>query len=87
MKQKTPAAPISSMLIWETREAFVRSQIQNTMQAMLEEELSTFLGRGKSERRAGIDPQSGWCVGRGHGTWRSASRAGCCHCSPGRAAT
>lgn len=33
MKQKTPAAPNSSMLMWETREAYVRSQIRNAMQA------------------------------------------------------
>ncbi|MEO6026724.1 MAG: hypothetical protein ABIR79_07660, partial [Candidatus Binatia bacterium] len=52
VKQKTPAAPVSSMLMWETRETFVRSQIQNTMQAVQEEELSTFLGRGKPRRPA-----------------------------------
>ncbi|MGH7723890.1 MAG: IS256 family transposase [Candidatus Eiseniibacteriota bacterium] len=65
MKKKTPAAPVASMPTWETLEAFVRSQVQTTMQAVLEEELSAFLGRGKSERRAGIDPQAGYRNGRG----------------------
>jgi len=50
VRKKIPAAPVSSMPTWDTLEAFVRMQIQATMQSVLEEELSVFLGRGKSER-------------------------------------
>ena len=35
------------------------------MQAVLEEELTAFLGRGKSERRAGVDPAAGYRNGHG----------------------
>lgn len=65
MPKKTPETPVSSMPTWETLEAFVRSQIQTTMQAVLEEELSAFLGRGKSERRASVDPAAGYRNGHG----------------------
>src|SRR2546422_7168279 len=53
------------MPTWETLEEFVRTKIQATMQAVLEEELTAFLGRGKSERRAGVDPAPGYRNGRG----------------------
>jgi transposase-like protein len=53
------------MPTWETLEEFVRAKIQATMQDVLEEELTAFLGRGKSERRSGIDPATGYRNGRG----------------------
>jgi transposase-like protein len=53
------------MPTWDTLEAFVRTQIQATMQAVLEEELSVFLGRGKSVRRAEIDSAAGYRNGYG----------------------
>jgi transposase-like protein len=53
------------MPTWETLEEFVRAKIQATMQAVLEEELTEFLGRGKSERRSGVDPAPGYRNGRG----------------------
>jgi transposase-like protein len=53
------------MPTWENLEAFVRDQIQTTMQAVLEEELSVFLGRGRSERRASVDPAAGYRNGHG----------------------
>ena len=65
MRKKTPVAPASSMPTWETLEEFVRTKIQTTMQAVLEEELTAFLGRGKSERRAGVDGGSGYRNGHG----------------------
>ena len=65
MRKKIPAAPASSMPTWDTLEGFVRTQIQATMQSVLEEELSVFLGRGKSERRSGIDPAHGYRNGHG----------------------
>ena len=55
MRKKTPPVPTSSMPTWETLEEFMRTKIQATMQSVLEEELTAFLGRGKSERRAGVD--------------------------------
>ncbi len=65
MKKKIPAAPVSSMPTWDTLEAFVRTQIQATMQSVLEEELTVFLGRGKSERRRDVDPAPGYRNGHG----------------------
>ena len=65
MPKKTPAVSVPSMPTWETLEEFVRTKIQATMQDVLEDELTAFLGRGKSERRAGIDPASGYRNGRG----------------------
>ncbi len=65
MPKKTPAVPVPSMPTWETLEDFVRAKIQATMQLVLEEELTAFLGRGRSERRAGIDPASGYRNGHG----------------------
>jgi transposase-like protein len=53
------------MPTWETLDEFVRVKIQETMQSVLEEELTAFLGRGKSERRAGVDPAPGYRNGRG----------------------
>jgi putative transposase len=41
--------------MWETLEPFVRGKIQETLQAVLDEEATAFLGRGRSERRAAID--------------------------------
>src|SRR2546426_4155503 len=57
--------PTPSMPTWETLEEFVRTKIQTTMQSVLEEELTTFLGRGRSERRAGIDAAPGYRNGHG----------------------
>ncbi len=65
MMKKTPAVSASSMPTWETLEEFVRTQIQATMQSVLEEELTAFLGRGKSERRADVDAGVGYRNGYG----------------------
>jgi transposase-like protein len=43
------------MPTWETLEPFVRGKIQETLQAVLDEELTAFLGRGRSERRPAVD--------------------------------
>ena len=53
MSKKTPARPIPSMPTWETLEALVCEQTQTTMQAVLEEELSALLGRGRGTWRSG----------------------------------
>ena len=65
MTKKTPAAPVSSMPTWETLEEFVRVKIQTTLQSVLEEELTVFLGREKSERRPGVDRAQGYRNGYG----------------------
>lgn len=65
MPKKIPAVSVPSMPTWETLEEFVRAKIQATMQAVLEDELTEFLGRGKSERRSGVDPAPGYRNGRG----------------------
>ena len=65
VRKKTPPVPTSSMPTWETLEEFMRAKIQATMQSVLEEELTAFLGRGKSERRAGVDVAPGYRNGWG----------------------
>src|SRR2546425_457468 len=59
---------------WPTREShpdpsdparFRSTKIKGRMQAVLEEELTAFLGRGRSERRAGVDPAPGYRNGYG----------------------
>ena len=65
MKKKTPAAAAASMPTWETLEPFVRTQIQMTLQAVLEEELTAFLGRERSERRTAVDAGAGYRNGHG----------------------
>lgn len=65
MKQRTPVTPTASMPTWETLEAFVRSKIQATLQEVLEEELTVFLGRGRSARRPAVDGASGYRNGYG----------------------
>jgi transposase-like protein len=59
VKKKTPAVPVASTPIWEGLESFVRSRIQETVQSILEEEVTTLLGRGRSERREAVDAASG----------------------------
>jgi transposase-like protein len=53
------------MPTWETLEPFMRSRIQTTLQELLEEELTAFLGRGRSERRAAVDALPGYRNGYG----------------------
>jgi transposase-like protein len=50
---------------WERLEAWAREQIQGFVQALLEEEVTTFLGRRKSERRAAVDARPGYRNGHG----------------------
>jgi len=65
VKKKTPAAAAASMPTWETLEPFVRTQIQATLQAVLDEELTAFLGRERSERRTAVDAVAGYRNGHG----------------------
>jgi putative transposase len=65
VKKKTPGAVATSMPTWETLEPFVRSKIQATLQGVLEEELTAFLGRRPSQRRAPVDAAPGYRNGYG----------------------
>jgi len=59
MNKKTPAVPVASTPMWENLESFVRTRIQETVQSILEEEVTTLLGRGRSERREAVDAAPG----------------------------
>lgn len=52
-------------VIFEELEGWVRGQIQEWVQQLLEEELTGLLGRAKSERRKGIDRPYGYRNGYG----------------------
>ena len=65
MKKKTPTTPVTSTPTWETLESFMRGKIQDTLQAILEEEVSSFLGRAPSVRRATVDGEPGYRNGYG----------------------
>ncbi|MBI4199498.1 MAG: IS256 family transposase [Chloroflexi bacterium] len=54
-----------STLCWERLEAWAREKIQGFLQALLEEEVTTFLGRRKSERRMVVDARPGYRNGHG----------------------
>jgi len=64
MKEKTPVEPVTSTPMWENLESFVRTRIQETVQTILEEEV-TMLGRGRSERRLAVDATYGYRNGFG----------------------
>ena len=55
--------PAAASPIFTTLEALAREQIQRMLQGLLEEEVSAFLGRTKSERRAA--PEGGYRNGHG----------------------
>jgi transposase-like protein len=63
MKQRTSTAAMeSSAVCYATLEQWARGQIQAQLQHLLEEEVTTFLGRARHERRgavAPIDPPTG----------------------------
>ena len=63
--KKTPIVPVTSTPMWESLENFVRTRIQETVQSILEEEMTTMLGRGRSERRCAVDGTSGYRNGFG----------------------
>jgi transposase-like protein len=59
---------------FEDLEDFVRAKIQDVIQGVLEEEVTAFLGRRKSERRASVDGPMG--SRNGYGKPRSLSMKG-----------
>jgi transposase-like protein len=50
---------------WSDLEEWVRSRVQDFIQEVLEEEVTEFPGRGKSERREVVDARSGYRNGYG----------------------
>lgn len=65
MEQRSTEGAAPSRVTWETLEAWARECIQAFIQALLEEEVSNVLGRGKSERRAVVDAAPGYRNGCG----------------------
>lgn len=65
MKKRTTESPSSATVVWETLETHIRGGIQEMLQRILEEEVTTFLGRKKSERRQPVDGSVGYRNGRG----------------------
>ncbi len=63
-KQSTERVSKSSV-VWENLEQWVRGKIQGYLQDLLEDEMTVFLGREKSVRRAGIDGPGGYRNGYG----------------------
>ncbi len=55
MKGKITSTESASRVCYETMEAHGRSRIQSRLQDLLEAEVREFLGRGKSQRRAGFE--------------------------------
>jgi transposase-like protein len=45
---------------WAALEEYARAKIQGWVQELLEEEMTEFLGREKSERRAAVDAGEGY---------------------------
>lgn len=65
MREDSTFAPPPSKVCWENLEQFARAKVQEFLQSVLEEEVTELLGRAKSERRAGVDPQGGYRNGHG----------------------
>jgi len=55
MKQKSTTTQSASTVCFEMLEAKARERIQSWLQKLLEEEVSEFLGRAKSQRRSQED--------------------------------
>lgn len=66
MKEKITSTESASTVCYETMETHARSRIQSWLQDLLEVEVTEFLGRGKSQRQAGLqEAHSGYRNGYG----------------------
>jgi len=65
MKKQNTKTAATSRVNWEHLEFWVREQIQNFIQRVLEEEVTEFLGREKYERKEEIDLTQGYRNGYG----------------------
>ncbi len=57
----------SSSTVWEHLEELVHMKVREFIQALLEDEITEQLGRGKSERRTVLDSPPVYRNGRGKG--------------------
>lgn len=64
-KDRQAGVGVSSGEVWDRLEELVREQAQAFVQRILEEEVTEFLGRRKSERRAEVDGVAGYRNGYG----------------------
>ncbi len=60
MKKKNINEEQESRVCWEGLENWVRGKMQQMIQRLLEDEVTEFLGRGKSERRSEVDEVAGY---------------------------
>lgn len=65
MTKHTQEASALSTPKWEMLEAWARTKIQESLQAVLEDEVTALLGRMKSARRAAVDAPAGYRNGYG----------------------
>src|SRR5262245_42202070 len=65
VKEKTTESVEASSPPWQTLDAFARHSLQQLLQQLLEEEVDGLLGRGRYERRAGVDAPVGYRNGLG----------------------
>lgn len=65
MKEGNTSNEGRSIVEYEHLEAWVRMRVQGFVQELLEGEVEALLGRGRSERRQGVDAPLGWRNGYG----------------------
>ena len=65
MEKKNTEGVGESRVVWENLETMTRQRIQGWLQDLLESEVAELLGRGKSERRRGVDASRGYRNGHG----------------------
>ena len=66
MEQQNIAATETSSVTWENMDTWVRAQVQGFIQQVLEEEVTAFLGRQKSQRRGAVEAAGGYRNGHGN---------------------
>ncbi|MDO8715702.1 MAG: IS256 family transposase [Dehalococcoidales bacterium] len=65
MRKQTTGKPESSSAVWDYLEDLVRVKVREFIQSLLEDEITEFLGRGKSKRRAALDAPPAYRNGYG----------------------
>jgi len=65
MEEKSTSERFGSRTMWESLEEMARGRIQEFVQALLEEEVTALVGRGKSVRREAVDAPAVYRNGHG----------------------
>jgi len=65
MSEKITEGKFGSTEFFEELEGYARGEVQRWMQRLLEEEVTSFLGRTKSQRKASVDGSAGYRNGHG----------------------